>query len=935
MNDLSGLQWQDSNGSSANTRQHSTGRTLNPTPPISRGSTPASGQLTAAISADKSRPPAKASSPAPDSFASLLSSKTPKPSNTLSLQERQKQLQEEKARQQEEQRRKYEAQYGLGRSDVWDSLGSGKNTPQSQPAQNRAEEDDILSAFNSSAPVDSSSYFPPPDVTTSSSRSKVGSHNNQKKPIDNAALASNSFTTDDDDDPFGLGAMASRPTAGPSAITNAHTDVNADDDVLGLLGKPVSEVQLDRRKNQSPKPAPEPPSDDNIKSSDPRDQAVADLVDMGFPADASSIALAETATGLDVQAAVGILLNRAHEEARQKSRGASPHAPGPGQTSDSAVPPWMRSEGSRSNSRSSSAQRRQDNRSPAGDKDVAQYASEFGTTLFKSANTLWKTGQKRVQKVVADFQQDQDPNQPKWMREAGAQPEAESRSTRVKERSHQPPVGDGRSAKTAAEVTDEALLLESDQARPYKLARATPSASRTPFDSPRTTSPAQGLPERPGFSQRPLQQRQQMSSERDPRVNLSKQAIEEQSSQAYVSPARRRKAKPVEDLSQIRAGSYQPQGSQRSSPAQDPPRSAPLSSKNPYLQPSPSEPPKKPSSPLPATRPKPTPRAIPPVSPTTLATSTVHRQTGSQAFKRGDYAAAHTAYTAALAPLPVTHPLTIPLRCNRALTALKIGDPKGALADADAALATIGPARGEGETVDTASADGGGAAKPMREFWAKAVMRRAEALEHVEKWAEAAAAWRTAVEAGVGGAVSLQGRSRCESAVAAAEGQQQQPEKPAQRVPAQAQRKSAAPVAAGRKAGAAAVTRAGREAEAEAVRKLRAQNQALERADEEKFALTDAVDAKLAAWKGGKADNLRALLGSLDGVLWPEAGWKKVGMSDLVMPNKVKVVYMKAIAKVHPDKIPQDATTEQRMISGAVFSTLNEAWDKFKKDNGL
>lgn len=116
---------------------------------------------------------------------------------------------------------------------------------------------------------------------------------------------------------------------------------------------------------------------------------------------------------------------------------------------------------------------------------------------------------------------------------------------------------------------------------------------------------------------------------------------------------------------------------------------------------------------------------------------------------------------------------------------------------------------------------------------------------------------------------------------------------------------------------------------------MRAANAAAAKADDEKFALHDQVEARLTAWKGGKADNLRALLQSLDTVLWPEAGWKKVGMSDLVMPNKVKINYMKAIAKVHPDKIPQDATTEQRMISGAVFSTLNEAWDKFKSDNNL
>jgi len=97
----------------------------------------------------------------------------------------------------------------------------------------------------------------------------------------------------------------------------------------------------------------------------------------------------------------------------------------------------------------------------------------------------------------------------------------------------------------------------------------------------------------------------------------------------------------------------------------------------------------------------------------------------------------------------------------------------------------------------------------------------------------------------------------------------------------------------------------------EAVKKLRAANAAAEKADDEKFALTDQVEARLTAWRGGKADNLRALLQSLDGVLWEGAGWKKVGMSDLVMPNKVKIVYMKAIGKVHPDKVG----TSIRMIA--------------------
>lgn len=34
-------------------------------------------------------------------------------------------------------------------------------------------------------------------------------------------------------------------------------------------------------------------------------------------------------------------------------------------------------------------------------------------------------------------------------------------------------------------------------------------------------------------------------------------------------------------------------------------------------------------------------------------------------------------------------------------------------------------------------------------------------------------------------------------------------------------------------------------------------------------------------------------------------------------------------------QIPTNATTEQRMIAGAVFGVLNEAWDKFKAENNL
>ena len=185
----------------------------------------------------------------------------------------------------------------------------------------------------------------------------------------------------------------------------------------------------------------------------------------------------------------------------------------------------------------------------------------------------------------------------------------------------------------------------------------------------------------------------------------------------------------------------------------------------------------------------------------------------------------------------------------------------------------------------------------MKDFYGKALLRKAEALEHMEKWRESGAVWREAVEAGVGGLVAVRGRDRCEKASNPSSATPTH--KPAvsstTRTPAASKPRPNKPNNVRPTVAHAAA--------AEAVKKLRQANQEAERADEEKFQLADVVAARIEAWRGGKADNLRALLGSLDAVLWSEAGWKKVGMAELVLPGRVKVVYMKAIAKVHPDKV--------------------------------
>lgn len=708
----------------------------------------------------------------------------------------------------EEKRRQQEQQ-----GQQWDTLGSGRVTSPALPHQlkDAEEDDDIMAAFNK------------------------------------------------DDDPFELGSVPKQ--------SNRHTvsQSNGDEDILGDLGKPVMARPV--KAHRIP---------DRVEVSEafgveePADRALAELVDMGFPADNAKLALSEN--GDDVQGAVGWLLQQALEESKQKARAEagerqrSPPAisksPQRRPREQDSVPTWMREK-----SRSSSANaQRQDSRSPAnGEKDPAAVAQEYGTKFLKGATSLWKASQKQMAKTVAEFQQERDPSHPKWMQEPATAPGRSSSQHRQDL---------ARATQRAMQATDEAAMLDAPRERPQKPAR--PVAAERP--APLILSyrdPEESLAHRPATQPKFMQQSAPVQAQRAP-TKLTRQDVEDQAAQAYVSSARRRKATPKpEPTPEPEVDLFSPAPAQPAQPT--------TVGAKPTSRPTPSPTPMRPKAP---------PRNVPSISPSALATSAQHRKAGGEAFKRGDYASAHDSYAAALRSLPALHPLTIIVLSNRALTALKTGDPKLAISDADQALTIIGVSQGIGETIDMGAGEG---TKDMREFYGKAVMRKAEALEHLEKWNEAAAVWRTAIEGGIGGAVSLRGRDRCEKTAA-----------PKPTSTASARQLAATSARAGpTKSLGNSVHRPTLPGpkETEAVNKLRAQNAAADKADDEKFALTDQVEAQLIAWKGGKADNLRSLLQSLDGVLWESAGWKKVGMSDLVLPNKVKIIYMKAIAKVHPDKV--------------------------------
>lgn len=64
------------------------------------------------------------------------------------------------------------------------------------------------------------------------------------------------------------------------------------------------------------------------------------------------------------------------------------------------------------------------------------------------------------------------------------------------------------------------------------------------------------------------------------------------------------------------------------------------------------------------------------------------------------------------------------------------------------------------------------------------------------------------------------------------------------------------------------------------------------------------VTLQILDWIEGKERNIRALLSTLNTVLWDgETRWKPVSMADLVTPDQVKKYYRKAVLVVHPDKV--------------------------------
>jgi len=323
-------------------------------------------------------------------------------------------------------------------------------------------------------------------------------------------------------------------------------------------------------------------------------------------------------------------------------------------------------------------------------------------------------------------------------------------------------------------------------------------------------------------------------------------------------------------------------------------------------------------------------RNLPTASSTTLSAALAHKTAGTEAFKLGQYASAADAYTLAINILPSDHLLLLPLYTNRALTRLRTGEYNAAAEDCSMALGVVNPGEpswspiSEDPNVLCKGNDAGwghpqGLGVDLCDHYLKALKRRAEASEGREKWQDAAKDWETLAGLNVEWigertrSEAVRGAGRCRRMV---EGPTTTTSTTSTK-PAPKPRPKPEPTASSSKTPSVALTA------------LQSQNAQAEADLTLQHSLKDSVDARLSAWRKGKETNIRALLASLEAVLWAEVlhGVKVPGMAELVTQAQVKKAYVRAIGRVHPDKLnASNSTVEQRMLANGVFGTLNEAW---------
>jgi hypothetical protein len=118
------------------------------------------------------------------------------------------------------------------------------------------------------------------------------------------------------------------------------------------------------------------------------------------------------------------------------------------------------------------------------------------------------------------------------------------------------------------------------------------------------------------------------------------------------------------------------------------------------------------------------------------------------------------------------------------------------------------------------------------------------------------------------------------------------------------------------------------------VAKAKAKEKAAAKLKLAKQAAEGAMGDEMKNWakdSAGGPRKLRTLLCELPKVLWEGTKWKPVDMADVMEPKRVRLIYLKSMRIVHPDKLKKDATADQKVRAEHIFDALNNAWKLFQE----
>ncbi|CAL9735923.1 auxilin-like clathrin uncoating factor Swa2p [Monosporozyma servazzii] len=303
-----------------------------------------------------------------------------------------------------------------------------------------------------------------------------------------------------------------------------------------------------------------------------------------------------------------------------------------------------------------------------------------------------------------------------------------------------------------------------------------------------------------------------------------------------------------------------------------------------------------------------------PISDIELLSYNEFKDNATQLFKNGHYAEALEQYTKSLNTLPQTHPLRLIAISNMMISQLKIGEYNNVVKLNESCHKLYSNDQNNWKCIIPNSVPG----RTFKDIWSKIMLRYAEALEHLENYKIALTTYQDMIDKNITNTKVLEGKRRCEKVI--------NPEKfkstpTPSRTPVSkpSPKKSSDDISP---------------KNTENVDRIKQINVNLEKEADLKVKLYDQVELKINNWKANKPDDIRYLLSNLNNVItW--TNWNPVSTTDLVMPKKVKVTYMKAVAKTHPDKIPASLDLENKMIAENVFAILSEAWEKFKLENNI